>query len=99
KSVMFPAPRIKPRCAARTTRLTLHILPNRQLCPAPATKNRKLIPLTFRPHDNRMTRQLQMTILASPIFPAALHLDRDDVGRPVIMSATSLRIQSHAAHL
>src|SRR5277367_2208031 len=96
---MFPAPRIKPRPAPRTTRRAPHILPNRHLQPASPTKYRRLIPLASRPHRDRMSRRLDMTILASPIFPAALHLDRDDVRRAVIMPATRLRIQPDSAHL
>jgi hypothetical protein len=99
KPVMFPAPRVESRPAHRTTRLALHIPPNAQLRRASPAKYRCRIPLTHRPHLNRMTRQLDMTILASVINPAASHLDRDDVRRPVIMPATRLPIHIHSAHL
>jgi len=96
---MFAAPRIKPRPAPRTTRRAPHILPNRQLHLASPAKYRRAIPLASRPNLDRMSRQLDMTILASPIFPAAAHLDRNNIRRAVIMPATSLRIEPHAAHL
>ena len=79
KMPMPSAPRIKPRPAARTPRLALHILPNRHLHPASPAQNRPLPPLPSRPNRNRMPRQRLMAILASPVHPATPHLDRNNI--------------------
>ena len=43
-----------------------------------------------------MTCQLGVAVFAGIVLPAALHLDGNDVGRPVIVCASSLRIEVNA---
>jgi hypothetical protein len=99
KMMMPPASRIKSRPAPRTPRLAIHILPNRHLHPASPTQNRPRIPLPLRPNRNRMPRQRNMAILASPVDPAAPHLDRNNVQRRPVVHAPSLRINTGSAHV
>ncbi len=95
---MRPAPRIEPRAASRTTRLAAQILPNRQLRAASPAQNRPLLPLAARPNRNRMPRQRNMAILASVVHAAALHLDRDNIRRRVIVHTPRLRVEIDSAH-
>ena len=99
KMIMFSAPGIEPRSTTRAAGFALHVLSYAQLCPASPAKYRLLLPLALRPHDNRMPRERLVAIFARVIHAAALHLDRDDVRRPVVMVAASLRIQLDAAHI
>src|ERR1700722_13674199 len=99
KMMMVPAPRIETRAALRAARFTLHVHRDTQLRAAPAAQNRVLLrPLTTRPHFDRVLGQRIMAILACIKFPATFHLDRDNVRRPVIMRATGLPVELHAAH-
>ena len=98
KMMMRPAPRIEPRAASRTTRLAAQILPNRQLRAASPAQNRPLLPLAARPNRNRMPRQRNMAILASVVHAAALHLDRDNIRRRVIVHTPRLRVEIDSAH-
>src|SRR5260370_19463727 len=93
-----PAPRIDPRAESRTTRLAAQILPNRQLRTACPAQNRPLLPLAARPNRNRMPRQRNMAILASVVHAAALHLDRDNIRRRVIVHTPRLRVEIDSAH-
>src|SRR6267154_1081387 len=99
KPPMPPAPRIKPRPAPRTPRLTLHILPNRHLQPASPAQNRPRIPFPPPPNRNSMPRQSLMTILASPVNPATSQLDRHNVQHRPVMYTPRLRIEFDATHL
>jgi hypothetical protein len=98
KMVMLAASRIKRRSARRTPRLTLQILPNRQLHPARPAQNRPLLPLLPRPNRNSMPRHLLMAILASPIHAATPHLDRNNIHSRPPMRAPRLRIHLHPPH-
>src|SRR5882757_8634022 len=95
---MPPAPRIKPRPAPRTPRLTLHILPNRHLQPASPAQNRPRIPLPPPPNRNSMPRQSLMTILASPVNSATSHLDGHNIQLRVIVQTPRLRINLDPAN-
>src|SRR6266404_4410098 len=99
KMPMPLAPRIKPRPASRAPRLAIQILPNRHLRPASPTQNRPLLPLPSRPNRNRMPRQRNMAILASPVDPATPHLDRHNIHRRAVMHASCLPINLDSAHL
>jgi hypothetical protein len=92
---MVAAPRIKPRPAPRTPRLAIHILPNRHLHPASPAQNRPLLPLPPPPNRNRMPRQRNMAILASPVDPATPHLNRNNIHRRPPVHTPRLRIKSH----
>ena len=70
-----------------------------QLAAASPAKYRLLLPLPLRPQDNWVARKRLVAILARVIHAAALHLDRDNVRRPVVMLAACLRIQLDAAHI
>ena len=98
KMMMVPAPRIETRAALRAARFTLHILRDTQLRAALAAQNCFLRPLLPRPRLDRMPSQSVMAILARVKFAAALHLDRYDVRRPVIMRATGLAVEVNSAH-
>src|SRR5260370_24911560 len=95
---MRPAPRIEPRAPSRTTRLAAQILPNRQLRAASPAQNRPLLPLAGRPNRNPTPRQHNMAILASVVHAAALHLDRDNIRRRVIVHTPRLRVEIDSAH-
>ncbi len=95
---MISAPGIELLTASGTGIPALHVLLNTQLRPAGPTKNRFLIPFTLGPDFDRMIGQRNMAIFACVINSATLHLDRNDVGWPVPMFATSLRIEIDAAH-
>jgi hypothetical protein len=97
--VVVAAPGVELLPATRAARFALHILMYRQLRAASPAKYCLLLPLALRPHLDRMSSQRLMTILASIVNAAALHLDRDDVRRPVIMLAARLRIQLDSAHI
>ena len=96
---MAAATRIETRAARRAARFAPHVLRDAQLRAAPAAKNRFLLPLTPRPDFDRVPRPRFMAILARVEFAAALHLDRDNVRRPVIMRATGLPVEVHTAHV
>ena len=96
---MPPAPRIKPRPTPRTSRLTLHILPNRHLQPASSAQNRPHIPLPSPPNRNSVPRQSLMTILASPVHPATPHLDRNHIRRRPVVHTPRLRIHLDPTNL
>ena len=99
KMMMLAAPRIEPRPASWTPRLAIQILPNRHLHPATAAQNCPLAPFHTRPNRDRMPRQRNVTILASPVDPATPHLDRNDIQRRPVMHAPRLRIKLDPAHL
>lgn len=97
--VVVAAAGVEVPAAIRAARFALHILMYGQLRTAGPAKYCLLLPLALRPHLDRMTSQRFVTILARIIDAAALHLDRDDVCRPVIMLAARLRIQLDSAHI
>ena len=76
----------------------LHVLLNTQFRPAGPTKNRFLTPFTLGPDFDRMIGQRSMAIFACIINSATLHLDRNNVSRPVPMPAPGLRIEIDPAH-
>ena len=96
---MFSAPRIEPLAATRAAGLALHVLLYRQLRAAGPAKYRLLLPFALRPHLDGVVRERLVAILARVIHAATLHLDRDNVRRPVVMLAACLRIQLDAAHI
>jgi hypothetical protein len=63
-----------------------------------ATKNGSLAPFPLGPDLDLMIGERVMTIFASIVDATALHLDRDDVGGPVIVLATGLRIEIDATN-
>jgi len=83
--------------ALRTLKLTLQILLDGQLSAATTTEDRLLGPFPLRPDLARMIRQRRMAVFARVIKAAAAHLDGDDIGRPVIMPASRLRIEIQTA--
>jgi len=97
--IMFAAPGVEVLAAIRAARFALHILMYGQLRAAGPAKYCLLLPLALRPHLDGMSGQRFMAILARIVDPAALHLYRDDVRRPVIMLAARLRIQLDSAHI
>jgi hypothetical protein len=80
--MMLAAPRIEHRAARRAPRFALQILANGQLRPASPAQNRPLAPFAPWPHCNHVSRQLNVTILAGVVHPAALHLDCDKCPLP-----------------
>jgi hypothetical protein len=95
---MIAASGIELLMASRTGISALHVLLNAQFRPAGPAKNRFLTPFILRPDFDGMIGQRSMAILACVINSATLHLDRNDVSRPVPMFATGLRIQMNPAH-
>ncbi len=97
--VMIAAPGIETLTAIRAARFAMHILMYGQLRAAGPAEYRLLLPLALRPDLERVTSERIVAFLASVIHTAALHLDRDDVRRPVVMLAARLRIQLDSAHI
>jgi hypothetical protein len=95
---MIAAPGIELLMASWTGIPALHVLLNTQFCPAGPTKNRFLTPFTLGPDFDRMIGQRSMAIFACVINSATLHLDRNNVSRPVPMFATGLRIHMDPAN-
>jgi len=56
-------------------------------------------PFAIGPDLDRMTGEGLVAILAGVVHAAALHLNRDDVGGPVIMLAARLRVEIDATNL
>ena len=96
--VVVAATRIETRTTRRAARFALHVFRDRQLRAALAAQNCFLLPFLPRPRLDRMSGQRVMAILARVKFAAALHLDRNNVRRPVIMRATGLAIELDSAH-
>src|ERR1700722_418974 len=88
--IVVATPRIELRPASGAARVTLHVLQNRQHCAAGAAEYCLLVPFTLGPDCYRMIGERQVAIFASIVKAATLHLDRNNVSRPVIMLATSL---------
>jgi hypothetical protein len=99
KMIVVSARWIESPAATGAARLALHVLTYAQLRAASAAKYRPLLPLALRPHLDRMSGERLMTFLARIINAAALHPDRDDVRRPVIVLAAGLRIEIDFAHI
>ena len=85
--------------ASWATGLALHVLGDRQFGSAGAAKDCFLIPFNFWPDLDRVIGESGMAIFACVVNAAALHLDRDNVGKPVIVPATGLCVEVHAAHI
>ena len=96
---MVSTPRIELLTASRTARFALHVLANSQLCAAGSAKYRRLVPFSFWPNLDIVIGQSGVAILARIVNPAALHFDRDDIRRSVVMCATGPRIKIDAAHI
>ncbi len=58
-----------------------------------------LIPLALRPDFDWVIGERGVTIFAGIVDATALHLDRNNIARSVIVPATSLRIKIDAANL
>ena len=96
--VVVAATRIETRTARWAARFALHVFCDAQVRAAVAAQNYFLRPFLSRPRLDRMSGQRVMAILARVKFAAALHLDRYDVRRPVIMRATGLAVEVNSAH-
>ena len=97
--IVVAAPRIESRATGRALRITLHILENGQDRTAGAAENCWLVPFPLRPDFYRMIGKRLVAIFAGIVSTATFHLDRDDIGRPVIVLATSLRIEIYALYV
>ena len=96
---MVPAARIEALAAEWASRLALHILPDGELRTTRPAENRFLVEFSLWPYFDRVIRESGVTIFARVVNAAALHLDRNNVGRPVVMLATGLRIKIEATNI
>ena len=78
---------------------TFYVLTDTHFGSAGTAQNRSFFPLRYGPNLDGMTCQLRMAVFASIVMPAALHLDGNDVGGPVIVSTTRLWVQPNTSHL
>src|SRR5450755_2222010 len=97
--VVIAAPGIELLTAACAPRSTVHVFLNRQLRATGSAENCLLIPFDLRPDPNRVIGERRVAVFACVVNATALHLDRDNVSRPMIVGAPGLRIQVEAAHL
>ena len=96
-TIVSPAPGIEVRAANRASVSAIHVFADAQLRSANAAQYRLLLPLRLWPNFDWMVSQRRVTVLARVIHPATLHLDGDNVAWTVIMRATRLGIEVHAA--
>lgn len=88
--VVVSTSRIKALAAYRAARFALHVLVNAYLRSARSAEYCHLVPFTLRPDFDLVIGEGSVAILAGIVNAAALHLDGDDVSRPVIMLAAGL---------
>ena len=77
--VMISTSRIESGFTHRAAVAAFEVFIHRQLVSAHTAQNRLLIPLTLRPHLDRMVCQRDVAILTGVVIAAAFHLDSDDV--------------------
>jgi hypothetical protein len=69
-----------------------------ELRAAGATQYRSLVPFALRPNLNGMVREGLVAILTGMIDGAAFGLDRNNVGRAVVVRTPGLGVEVDAAH-
>ena len=97
--IVIAAARIETRPASWAAGFALHVPTYAQLRAAGAAENCLLLPFALGPDFDPVAGECFMAILAGVVHAAALHLDRDDVRRPVIMLAARLRIQIDSVYI
>ena len=95
--VVFAA-RIEGRVAFGALKVTLQILLDRQFGATSTTENRFFDPFTLRPGLGWVIGQRRMAVFAGVIQAAAAHLDGDDVGGSVVVTASRLEIKIGAVN-
>ena len=75
------------------------ILADRQLYTAGAAEYCFLAPFILWPDLNPMVGECCVAILTRIVDATTLHLDRNNVGWPVIVFATGVRVSIDAAHI
>jgi len=83
---------IEQSSAIRTLIGTHHVLLYGQFSAAGSAKDCGTAPVVARPDFDRVIGERNMTIFASVINPAAIHLDGDDVSGSMIVFTPGLRI-------
>jgi hypothetical protein len=97
--VVFPASRIERGRTGRAARFALQVFANRELCAAGSAQNGLPVEFTERPHLDGMTGERDVAVFAGVVGVAALHFDRDNVRRRMVVQATRLRIEIQPADL
>ena len=99
KMIVISTPRIERLTATWAPGFALHVLLNGEFYAAGTAEYRLLVPLPLWPDFDRVIGECGVTIFAGIVDATALHLDRNNVARSVIVLATSLRIKIDAANL
>ena len=97
--IVFSTAGIELFAALRAARLATHVLMDGQLRPAGAAKDCLLVPFVLRPKLYRVLGKRGVAVFAGVVKATALHLDRNNIRRPMIMLATGLRVEIDATHL
>ncbi len=97
--IVFSTAGIELFAALRAARLATHVLMDGQLRPAGAAKDCLLVPFVLRPKLYRVLGKRGVAVFAGVVKAATLHLDRNNIRRPMIMFAAGLRVEIDATHL
>jgi len=96
---MLAAAWIKGRIAIWARIAARHVLRDAQLISAGAAEHRRLVPFRLQPDLDWMSSQSLVTLFASVMDAAALHLDGDDVEFGSIVSAARHGVEINAENL
>jgi hypothetical protein len=98
KMIMVSTSRVELLPARWASIVAPHVLQNGQLGPACTAKYCLLVPFTLWPSLDLVIGERGVAVFARIVDTAALHLDGNNVGWPVIVFATCLRVDVDAKH-
>jgi hypothetical protein len=93
---MVAAAGVESGFAVRAPVAGVEVRVDRKLCLANSTQNCLRLPLALRPHFGGMVRDRLVAVDACIVKSAAFHLDGNDIGSPVIVSAAGPGIEVEA---
>jgi hypothetical protein len=96
--IVVPAFGIKLCATELAPRLALQILVDCQPGTAGAAKYCLLVPFAHRPDLDCVIGECGVAVVTRIVNATAFHLDRHNVGRPVVMFAAGFRTKIYAAH-
>ena len=97
--VVVAAGRVERRVASGTARVAREILRDGEFDAAGSAEDGGLAPFGLRPDFDGMAGESNVAILAGVVEAAALHLNGDNVGGPVVVEAAGLGIEVQAVDL
>jgi len=97
--VVVSASWIEHRATARALVGAFEVLPDGQFHSANPAQDRALVPVASQPDYDFVVGQCVVAVLARIVGATALHLDRDDIHRLVVMIAAGLSIKTDSAHV